>query len=188
MPASFGPLISRGPSPVPPPRREPHPGRGVAGGVEAAHLILGHADRVLDAAQDDGAVAGEPLDQLVSLSATTTVLTTRGEVRFLGPNVVPRAPRANTRKRLQETRGEALPRCGPCVARNVTVHESRVTSVQKRMEPRRSLLGASVDVTDARKARWATLRPEVRDGCGIATGLPRQRFPSDPPPSLVTET
>ena len=33
----------------------------------------------------------------------------------------------------------------------VTVHESRVTSVQKRMEPRRSLLGASVDVTDARK-------------------------------------
>ena len=32
----------------------------------------------------------------------------------------------------------------------VTVHESRVTSVQKRMEPRRSLLGASVDVTDAR--------------------------------------
>ena len=30
----------------------------------------------------------------------------------------------------------------------VTVHESRVTSVQKRMEPRRSLLGASVDVTD----------------------------------------
>ena len=33
---------------------------------------------------------------------------------------------------------------------SVTVHESRVTSVQKRMEPRRSLLGASVDVTDAR--------------------------------------
>ena len=33
----------------------------------------------------------------------------------------------------------------------VTVHESRVTSVQKRMEPRRSLLGASVDQTDARK-------------------------------------
>ena len=31
----------------------------------------------------------------------------------------------------------------------VTVHESRVTSVQKRMEPRRSLLGASVDRTDA---------------------------------------
>ena len=58
---------------------------------------------------------------------------------------------ANTRKRLQETRGEALLRCGPSVARNVTVHESRVTSVQKRMEPRRSLLGASVDVTDARR-------------------------------------
>ena len=34
----------------------------------------------------------------------------------------------------------------------ITVHESRVTSVQKRMEPRRSLLGASVDVTDARNA------------------------------------
>ena len=34
----------------------------------------------------------------------------------------------------------------------VTVHESMVTSVQKRMEPRRSLLGASVDVTEARKA------------------------------------
>jgi len=64
----------------------------VAGGVEAAHLILGHADRVLDAAQDDGAVAGEPLDQPVSLSATTTVLTTRGEVRFLGPNAVPARP------------------------------------------------------------------------------------------------
>jgi len=35
---------------------------------------------------------------------------------------------------------------------DITVHESRVTSVQKRMEPRRSLLGASVDVTDARNA------------------------------------
>ena len=31
----------------------------------------------------------------------------------------------------------------------LTVHESRVTSVQKRMEPRRSLLGASVDHTEA---------------------------------------
>ena len=31
-----------------------------------------------------------------------------------------------------------------------TVHESMVTSVQKRMEPRRSLLGASVDQSDAR--------------------------------------
>ena len=61
-------------------------------GSRQRHLILGHADRVLDAAQDDGAVAGEPLDQPVSLSATTTVLTTRGEVRFLGPNAVPRAP------------------------------------------------------------------------------------------------
>jgi hypothetical protein len=36
------------------------------------------------------------------------------------------------------------------LAGEVTVHESRVTSVQKRMEPRRSLLGASVDQTDAR--------------------------------------
>ena len=36
----------------------------------------------------------------------------------------------------------------------VTVHESRMTSVQKRMEPRRSLLGASVDHTDA---RWPDL-------------------------------
>jgi len=140
----------------------------VAGGVEAAHLILGHADRVLDAAQDDGAVAGEPLDQLVSLSATTTVLTTRGEVRFLGPNVVPRAPRANTRKRLQETRGEALPRCGPCVARNVTVHESRVTSVQKRMEPRRSLLGASVDVTEARRRNGQAHLPGPLQGLDLA--------------------
>jgi hypothetical protein len=34
----------------------------------------------------------------------------------------------------------------------VTVHESMVTSVHKRMEPRRSLLGASVDVTEASKA------------------------------------
>ena len=33
-----------------------------------------------------------------------------------------------------------------------TVHESMVTSVQKRMEPRRSLLGASVDVTEVRNA------------------------------------
>jgi len=32
----------------------------------------------------------------------------------------------------------------------VTVHESMVTSVHNRMEPRRSLLGASVDQTDAR--------------------------------------
>jgi hypothetical protein len=32
---------------------------------------------------------------------------------------------------------------------DVTVHESMVTSVYKRMEPRRSLLGASVDQTDA---------------------------------------
>ena len=76
----------------------------MAGGVEAAHLILGHADRVLDAAQDDGAVAGEPLDQPVSLSATTTVLTTRGEVRFLGPNAVP-APPALTRVSACKRRG-----------------------------------------------------------------------------------
>ena len=34
-----------------------------------------------------------------------------------------------------------------------TVHESRVTSVQKRMEPRRSLLGASVDQTEARNSQ-----------------------------------
>ena len=47
----------------------------------------------------------------------------------------------------------------------VTVHESRVTSVQKRMEPRRSLLGASVDVTEARNDqagrqthRWSVFR------------------------------
>ena len=47
----------------------------------------------------------------------------------------------------------------------LTVHESRVTSVQKRMEPRRSLLGASVDVTDARNDqagrqthRWSVFR------------------------------
>jgi len=46
---------------------------------------------------------------------------------------------------------------------------------------------ASVDVTDARKTRWATLRPEVRKAYGIATGSPRQRFPSDPRPSPVTE-
>ena len=38
---------------------------------------------------------------------------------------------ANTRKCLQETRGEALPRCGPCVARVVIVRESRVTGVQE---------------------------------------------------------
>ena len=31
----------------------------------------------------------------------------------------------------------------------VTVHESMVTSVHRRMEPRRSLLGASVDQTEA---------------------------------------
>ena len=35
----------------------------------------------------------------------------------------------------------------------VTVHESMMTSVQKRMEPRRSLLGASVVVTDARNTQ-----------------------------------
>ena len=34
----------------------------------------------------------------------------------------------------------------------VTVHESRVTSVQNRMEPRRSLLGASVDHTEVRNS------------------------------------
>jgi len=43
-----------------------------------------------------------------------------------------------------------------------TVHESRVTSVQKRMEPRRSLLGASVDVTDARNVADRQPRPHVR--------------------------
>jgi hypothetical protein len=35
-------------------------------------------------------------------------------------------------------------------SRPVTVHESMVTSAQKRMEPRRYFSGASVDVTDAR--------------------------------------
>jgi hypothetical protein len=35
---------------------------------------------------------------------------------------------------------------------HVTVHESRVTSVQKRMEPRRYLPGASVDHTEARRS------------------------------------
>ena len=37
-------------------------------------------------------------------------------------------------------------------------------------------------MTDARKTRWATLRPEVRKAYGIAAGSPRQRFPSDPRP------
>ena len=39
----------------------------------------------------------------------------------------------------------------------VTVHESMVTSVHKRMEPRRSPLGASVDVTEARNRRLGTV-------------------------------
>ena len=49
--------------------------------------------------------------------------------------------------------GESVNRDNLGLELEVTVHESRVTSVQKRMEPRRSLLGASVDVTDARNIR-----------------------------------
>ena len=85
---------------------------------------------------------------------------------------------ANTRKRLRETRGDALPRSGPCVARNVTVHESMVTSVQKRMGPRRSLLGASVDPTEARWLKWTSGRGRSRrdsNRSGAASAFSRIR-------------
>ena len=49
----------------------------------------------------------------------------------------------------------------------VTVHESMVTSVHKRMEPRRSLLGASVDVTDALLPERQLLSSERRANDGV---------------------
>ena len=57
---------------------------------------------------------------------------------------------------------------------HVTAHGSRVTSVQKRMEPRRSLLGASVDPTEARN------RPVGLDDLGPRRRRVRCR-PSDGP-------
>ena len=54
----------------------------------------------------------------------------------------------------------------------ITVHESRVTSVHKRMEPRRSLLGASVDQTEARYR------------CVVITDVCRHRAP----PALLSAT
>ncbi len=46
-----------------------------------------------------------------------------------------------------------------------TVHESRVTSVQKRMEPRRYLPGASVDVTDARYGQVLNEKQPTANQC-----------------------
>ena len=60
----------------------------------------------------------------------------------------------------------------------LTVHESRVTSVQKRMEPRRSLLGASVDVTGARHA--PALRPRRVTRPDWPTGRRRRSPPKSP--------
>jgi uncharacterized protein YqjF (DUF2071 family) len=65
---------------------------------------------------------------------------------------------------------------------------SRWRQRSERNKPRSYFADASVDVTDARKTRSATLRSEVRKGCGIATGSPRYWFPCDPPPSPFTES
>ncbi len=58
----------------------------------------------------------------------------------------------------------------------VTVHESMVTSVQNRMEPRKSLLGASVDVTDAgfKRSKTAALRVQTLPPDIAITSVPIQ--------------
>ncbi len=50
----------------------------------------------------------------------------------------------------------------------------------ERAPPNRQSRCASVDQTEARKTRRATLRAKVRRGCGIATDSPRSWFPCNP--------
>ena len=63
--------------------------------------------------------------------------------------------------------------------RNLTVHESRVTSVQKRMEPRRSLLGALVDVTELRSVAGSG-----SDDCAVRRGGNRASRSSEVRPEI----
>ncbi len=74
--------------------------------------------------------------------------------------------------------------CVASLAGEVTVHESRVTSVQRRMEPRRSLLGTSVDPTEARNVAdfWPgrLRRPSLRNRVSRQLRVSRQRlFPGN---------